>query len=71
MRHWTLHPQYLDQKGLIAVWPEALLAKKVPEGNTREYIHYPQLKRFRATHDPLDMINLYLICIYQEANASV
>ncbi|MEN6399799.1 MAG: pyrimidine dimer DNA glycosylase/endonuclease V, partial [Rectinema sp.] len=29
MRLWTLHPQYLDQKGLTAAWREGLLAKKV------------------------------------------
>jgi len=26
MRLWTLHPQYLDAQGLVALWREALLA---------------------------------------------
>ena len=32
MRLWTLHPQYLDSKGLVAAWREALLAQKVLAG---------------------------------------
>ena len=28
MRLWTLHPRYLDTKGLVALWREALLAQK-------------------------------------------
>ena len=28
MRLWTLHPKYLDAKGLVALWREALLAQK-------------------------------------------
>ena len=27
MRLWTLHPRYLDARGLVAVWREALLAR--------------------------------------------
>lgn len=27
MRLWSLHPRYLDSKGLVALWCEALLAK--------------------------------------------
>jgi len=26
MRVWTLHPKYLDAKGLVTLWREALLA---------------------------------------------
>ena len=29
MRLWSLHPSLLDQKGLVALWREALLAQKV------------------------------------------
>ena len=29
MRLWTLHPKYLDAKGLVAAWREALLAQAV------------------------------------------
>jgi hypothetical protein len=27
MRIWTVHPRYLDPKGLVAAWREALLAQ--------------------------------------------
>lgn len=27
MRLWTLHPKYLDAKGLVALWREALLGR--------------------------------------------
>jgi hypothetical protein len=27
MRLWTLHPKYLDARGLVALWREALLAQ--------------------------------------------
>jgi len=29
MRLWSLHPSYLDQKGLVALWREGLLALHV------------------------------------------
>jgi hypothetical protein len=34
MRLWTLHPRYLDAKGLVAAWREALLAQAVLRGRT-------------------------------------
>jgi len=37
MRLWSLHPKYLDSKGLVALWREGLLAKKVLEGRTKGY----------------------------------
>jgi Pyrimidine dimer DNA glycosylase len=39
MRLWTVHPRYLDAKGLVAVWREGLLAQKVLLGATRGYKH--------------------------------
>ncbi len=47
MRLWSLHPKYLDAKGLVALWREALLAQAVLAGRTRGYRHHPQLARFR------------------------
>jgi len=47
MRLWTVHPRYLDPKGLVAAWREALLAQKVLAGATRGYRHHPQLVRFQ------------------------
>ena len=67
MRLWSLHPEYLDAKGLVAVWREALLARKVLEGQTRGYRHHPQLVRFSAQPDPLAAIECYLQVILEEA----
>ena len=67
MRLWTLHPQYLDAKGLVAVWREALLAQKVLQGQTRGYRHHPQLARFQAQPDPLAAIASYLQAIHDES----
>ena len=48
MRLWTVHPRYLDSKGLVAAWREGLLAQKVLSGGTRGYRSHPQLLRFRG-----------------------
>jgi len=37
MRLWSIHPQYLDVKGLLAVWREGLLAQAVLGGRTRGF----------------------------------
>lgn len=68
MRIWSLHPKYLDTKGLLALWREALLAKHVLEGKTRGYTNHPQLRRFKAAHRPLDCINRYLVIVHKEAS---
>ncbi len=67
MRIWSLHPKYLDAKGLVALWRETLLAKKVLEGRTKGYKNHPQLNRFKQAKLPLDAINKYLEGIYAEA----
>lgn len=67
MRLWSLHPQYLDRQGLLALWREALLAKKVLEGKTKGYKNHPQLFRFKKTKNPLKAINAYLFYILKEA----
>lgn len=69
MRLWSLHPKYLDSKGLVAVWREGLLAKKVLEGKTRGYTKHPQLLRFRDQPNPVDTIERYLASILAEANS--
>ncbi|MBN2028676.1 DNA lyase [bacterium] len=68
MRLWTFHPQYLDARGLTAVWREALLARQVLLGQTRGYTHHPQLIRFRKSKQPIDCIHYYLQIVYEEAN---
>jgi pyrimidine dimer DNA glycosylase len=69
MRLWTLHPQYLDRQGLIALWREALLARAVLRGRTRGYRHHPQLDRFKAHAYPRSAISAYLAAIHIEATA--
>lgn len=67
MRIWSVHPMYLDTKGLVALWREALLAKQVLEGRTKGYTNHPQLHRFKACSDPVGAINSYLTEVYNEA----
>lgn len=67
MRLWSLHPKYLDAAGLVALWREGLLARKVLQGRTRGYRHHPQLRRFQATSVPIQTINAYLAAVRQEA----
>src|SRR5689334_21307963 len=67
MRIWTLHPKYLDTKGLVALWREGLLAKRVLQGRTYGYRHHPRLTRFRSHPKPVAAIDSYLVAIYTEA----
>ncbi len=67
MRLWTLHPRYLDALGLVALWREALLARKVLAGLTRGYRYHPQLERFRQADDTLAAIDTYLAEVWAEA----
>ncbi len=67
MRLWSLHPKYLDAKGLVALWREALLAQAVLGERTRGYRYHPQLERFREHAAPLEAINAYLASIHAEA----
>lgn len=67
MRLWTLHPRYLDSKGLVACWREALLAQKVLGGSTQGYRNHPQLVRFRAAMDPMSAIAGFLHEVAAEA----
>lgn len=67
MRLWSLHPRYLDTRGLVALWRESLLAQKVLHGLTRGYTRHPQLDRFRAHANPTAAMTAYLHVIHQEA----
>ena len=67
MRIWSLHPKYLDSKGLVALWRETLLAKNVLENKTKGYKHHPQLNRFKESKRAIDCIYQYLSEIYKEA----
>lgn len=65
MRLWSIHPKYLDSKGLVACWREGLLAQKVLKGETKGYTNHPQLERFK--NKPLVYIAWYLHEICNEA----
>ena len=69
MRLWTIHPRYLDAKGLVAAWREALLAQKVLAGGTRGYTQHPQLARFRAQALPVPAVAAFLSGLAEEAEA--
>ena len=66
MRLWSIKPSYLDARGLVALWREALLAQKVLLGLTRGYKNHPQLARFRASPDPVLYIGTYLYYVAEE-----
>ena len=62
MRIWSLHPQYIDAKGLVALWRETLLAKHVLEGKKRD---------IKITHNSIDLkkqrnLSMRQINIYQK-----
>lgn len=67
MRIWSISPKYLDTKGLVALWRETLLARKVLENKTIGYRNHPQLIRFRERENPINAINFYLKVLYDEA----
>jgi hypothetical protein len=67
MRLWSIHPKYLDSKGLVALWREGLLALAVLEGKTTGYTHHAQLFRFRETNRPMDTITAYLGYVFDES----
>jgi Pyrimidine dimer DNA glycosylase len=69
MRLWTVHPRFLDAKGLVAAWREALLAQKVLAGATKGYRHHPQLARFQAQAEPLAAIATFLAGLAEEARS--
>lgn len=68
MRLWSVHPRYLDSKGLVALWREALLAQNVLRGNTKGYKNHPQLTRFKESSDPVGAIASYLVAVADEAD---
>lgn len=68
MRLWSLHPSYLDAKGLVALWREALLAQAVLSGKTKGYLNHPQLIRFKECRDPLASLSTYLWAVAAEAD---
>jgi hypothetical protein len=66
MRLWSLHPKYLDRKGLGAAWLEAIIAQNVLRGATRGYRNHPQLERFKRQPEPESAIAAFLTILCQE-----
>lgn len=69
MRLWSIHPKYLDPKGLVALWREGLLAQSVLLGNTKGYKNHPQLLRFKKTNNQTAAIACYLGSVAEEADS--
>ena len=71
MRLWSIHPLYLDTRGLVACWREGLLAQKALAGETKNggYQSHPQLDRFRIDGAPntTGRIRHYLYHIWIES----
>jgi len=67
MRLWSLHPRYLDWKGLGADWRERLLGQAIILGRTRGWKNHPQMNRFKAHRDPVAAISFYLQEVHREA----
>ena len=67
MRLWSIHPRYLDWKGLGAEWREGLLAQKVLQGLTKGWRNHPQLNRFKGHGNPVSAIGFYLLKVHEEA----
>ena len=68
MRLWSIHPGYLDSKGLVALWREGLLAQNVLLGKTKGYKNHPQLNRFKSVGNSEVAISRYLSCVADEAD---
>jgi Pyrimidine dimer DNA glycosylase len=67
LRIWSLHPKYLDSRGLVALWRETLLAQAVLLGKTKGYTQHPQLDRFRERAAPARLVATYLHLLHDEA----
>jgi len=67
MRLWSVHPKYLDARGLVALWREGLLAQAVLRGRTIGYRQHPQLHRFRSQPSPVGAMADFLRAVHAEA----
>lgn len=75
MRLWSIHPKYLDSKGLVAEWKEGLqgiaaLKRSIIEPDNRRimFINHPQLIRFKQTGNPVEYLNLFLWFVFKESD---
>jgi hypothetical protein len=69
VRLWSIHPKYLDAKGLVACWKEALEAQDYIWGDRKGGRHenHPALNRFHWHQNPKHAISGYLAAILEEA----
>jgi hypothetical protein len=67
LRIWSIHPKYLDWKGLGAQWRETLLAQAVLMGNTKGWKNHPQIDRFKHHPQPVNAIGNFLVGVFNEA----
>lgn len=63
---WSVHPQYLDKHGLMALWREGLLAQKALCASAAVSQSNPQLRRFKNNDNPLRAIGTYLSFVAAE-----
>ena len=63
-----MHPRYLDSRGLVALWREALLAQTVLARASGGDQRHPQLQRFRQHSHPSVAIATYLTGVASEAD---
>jgi len=67
MRLWSIHPKYLDVKGLCGLWREGIIARNALLGIKKGYRNHPQLERFKKQKEPVVAMDTYLISIYEES----
>jgi hypothetical protein len=66
MRLWSLHPKYIDDKGLQMLWREGLLVQDALSGRNRKYLNHPQVERFNNYYEPMAAIGAYLYFVHEE-----
>ena len=71
MRLWSLHPRYLDQKGLCGLWRETIMAQNALEAyanqEKHQYKNHPQLERFKSANP--GQTQYYIYKIWEEAQS--
>jgi hypothetical protein len=67
MRLWSLHPKYLDVKGLNGLWREGIMARNALLGIKKGYFNHPQLERFKKQENSVLFIDTYLLNVYNES----
>lgn len=69
MRLWTIHPSFLDQKGLCGLWRETLVGLKALEkGPGAPWYNHPQLARFKVYPNGLAMLAEYAEHVLDEGH---